>query len=256
MQSPENPYSNPQSFNNPSNVPGVLPPRAPEISFDAISQAWKVLQPNMGIWIGAALIYLVATGILQVLQESMVPKNANGVPQMGLTYWLLRLLGFVVGQFLIGGLMRMAINNVRSGRAEFGQMFSAGSVLPSLIGSGILTTIAMVVGLVLCIVPGLLVSGLVMFVTPLIVDKRLGALRAIGASFEALKPQMWMALLFMIVVVLVAIAGVFACGVGLLVTLPLALLTIAVTYNNFFGDGQSAPQSPMPPSAPIANPFN
>ncbi|PQV64356.1 hypothetical protein B1R32_10537 [Abditibacterium utsteinense] len=256
MQTPQNPYSNPSGFNQPPSMPGALPPRGQEISFDAIGQAWKVLQPNLGTWIGAALIYGIITILLQVLQGVMIPKNANGAPQIGLTYWILVFIGFVVGQFIIGGMMRMAINNVRTGRAELGQMFSTTDVLPSLLGAGILTTLLSGIGYLLCIVPGLLLSGLFMFVMPLIVDKRQGAIEAIGNSFNALKPQMWMALLFVIVIGLVAGAGALACGVGLLVTAPLALIAIAITYNNLLGGGQNAAQPPMPPSAPIANPFN
>lgn len=255
MQSPQNPYSD-QPGSNPSVVPGALPARGPEISFDSIGQAWKLLQPNLGTWIGAFVVYVVITGIFNMMQGAISPKDANGAPQIGPLYFLFSLIGFVVGQFLLGGLMRMAIATVRTGRAEFGQMFSAGDVIPNLIGAGILTTIATVIGFFLCVVPGLLLSGLFMFVTPLIVDKRMGAIEAITGSLNALKPQMWMALLFVIVLGLVAGAGVLACGVGVLVTAPLALIALAITYNNFFGGGQTSIQPPMPPSAPIANPFN
>ncbi len=254
MQSPQNPYSDP-SGSNPSVMPGALPPRNPELSFDAIGQAWKLLQPNLGVWIGAIFVYALITGLFNVMQGAISPKDVNGAPQIGPLYFLFSLIGFVVGQFLIGGLMRMAIATVRTGRADFGQMFSAGDVIPNLIFAGILTSIATVIGIFLCVVPGLLLSGLFMFVTPLIVDKRMGAMEAINASLNALKPQMWMALLFVIVVGLVAAAGLLACGFGVLVTGPLALITVAITYNNFFGGGQLPGQSPMPPSAPIANPF-
>ncbi len=258
MQPPNNPYSNSSDFNPPvpgAPMPGGTPSRGPEISFDAIGQAWKILQPNIGQWIGAALIYGVISGLLNVLQGALTPKSANGVPQIGPLYFVFLLLGIVVGQFLLGGLWRMALANVRTGRAEIGQMFTAGDVLPNLILSAIVVGLASLVGFALCIVPGLLLTGLFLFVTPLIVDKRLGAMEAIGASFNALKPQMWMAMLFAIVVGLLAGIGFLACGLGALITAPLALITFAVTYNNFFGTGQSSFQPPMPPSAPIADPF-
>ena len=251
----QNPYSNPSEFNPAPSNPGGLPPRGPEISFDAISQAWKVLQPNLGTWIGAFLIYILIMGVFSGLQNALTPKAANGTPQIGPIYFVISLISFVVGQFFLGGLMRLALTTVRTGRADLGQMFSAGDVFPNLLVAAILTTIAVVLGIFLCIVPGLLLSGLFMFVTPLIVDKKQGALEAIGSSFEALKPQMWMALLFVIVVGLVGGAGALACGVGILVTAPLALLSVAVTYNNFFSGGQISPQMPLRPSAPIADPF-
>lgn len=249
----QNPYSNPSEF--PSS-PGTNSNRSPEISFDAIGQAWKLLQPNLGTWIGAFLIYIVIIGAISGIQGATLGRDANGAPQIGPTYYLFSLISFLAAQFFVGGFFRMAIANVRTGRAEIGQMFSAGDAILNLIVAGILTTIATSLGFLACIVPGLLLSGLFMFVTPLIVDKKQGALEAIGNSFNALKPQMLMAVLFLIVVVLVGALGALACGVGVLVTAPLALLAVAITYNNFLGGGQSTNQPPMPPTAPIASPFN
>lgn len=237
---------------NPYNSP--LPSRGPEISFDSISEAWKYLQPNLGPWIGAALIYMLVTVALSVLQTRLSPPDANGIPQLGTAYWLTALAGFVVGQFFIGGLLRMAIDTVRTGRAEFGLLFSAFDVLPALLGAGILTTIASFFGFLLCIVPGLLLLGLFLFVAPLIVDQRKGALDAISTSFNTLKPQMWMALLYVIVIGLLAGAGALACGVGMLVTFPLALLSLAVTYRDFFLGGATPTAGPFVPTAPIADP--
>ncbi|MBW3635332.1 MAG: hypothetical protein KY445_02555 [Armatimonadetes bacterium] len=237
---------------SPYNSP--VPPRRAEISFDSISEAWKYLQPNLGPWIGATLVYALITAALSVLQTRLSPPDANGIPQLGAAYWLTTLVSFVVGQFLIGGLIRMAIATVRTGRADFGLVFSAFDVLPALIGAGILTTIASFFGFLLCIVPGLLLLGLFLFVTPLIVDQRKGALDAMSTSFNTLKPHMWMALLYLLVIGLLAGAGVLACGVGVLVTLPLALLAIAVTYRDFFLGGAAPSEGPFVPTAPIADP--
>lgn len=251
MQNPQNPYS------NPSVAPGVSP-RGPEISFDSISQAWKLLQPNIGTWIGAALIYGVIIFAFSGIQNAVAPPRINastGTVSFGPLYYLFSLIGFLIGQFFVGGLFRMAIANVRTGRAELGQMFSAGNVMLNLIIAGILTTLALALGFVACIIPGLLLCGLFMFVTPLIVDKEQGAIQAMGNSVNALKPQMGMALVYVLVIGLLAGAGALACGIGMLVTAPLALLSLAVTYNNFFGGGQITGQPPMPPSAPIADPF-
>lgn len=242
MENPANAYNSP------------LSPRRPEISFDSISQAWKFLQPNLGPWIGAMLSYVLIVGGLEVVQGVVAPDNPNGTPNLTLTYWVMTFAGFVVGQFFIGGLVRMAIDTVRTGRTQFGLIFSAFDVLPALIGAGILTAIGAVFGLLLCILPGLLLLGLFLFVTPLIVDQRRGALDAIGTSFNVLKPQMWMALLYFIVIGLLALSGALACGVGILVTAPLAILATAVTYRDFFDTGATQPAGPFTPIAPIADP--
>lgn len=236
--------------NSSSHYSPSQPSRGPQISFDSISEAWKYLQPNLGPWIGATLIYAVVTGVFSALS----PKDSAGQPEIGAAYWMLSLLSFVSGQFLLGGLMRMAIHTVRTGRAEFGLLFSTFDVLPALLIAGILTPIASAIGFLLCIVPGLLLLGLFLFVNPLIVDQKKGAIEAISTSFNALKSQMWMALLYVIVLGLVLLAGLIACGVGILVTLPLILLAIAVTYRDFFLTGAPPTAQPFVPIAPIADP--
>lgn len=250
MQSPQNPYNTPDPYGAPSTSS-----RGPVISFDTISEAWKLLQPNLGTWIGAFVIYIVCVGLLNLVQQATMTRDARGMPHFGPLTLLFSLLGFVVGQFFIGGMMRMAINNTKTGRADLSQMFSVADVLPSLIGAGILTSIASVIGFMFCIVPGLLLSGLFMFVSPLIVDRKLGIMDAINTSINALKSQMWMALLYILVIGIVAGLGALACGVGALVTAPLSLLALALTYRDFFLGGSTPGSGPVAPRAPIADPF-
>ena len=246
MQPPQNPYT-PSSYDAPA-------PRRPEISFDVITQAWAALQPNLGTYLGAAAVILVVSAVFQGLQGAMTPRSGNGQQEFSMIPLILGLVGSLINQFLGGGILRMAINHLRTGRPEFGDMFSVGDVFINLILAGIVVGIATVLGFCACIIPGLLLTGLFMFVNPLIVDKRLGAMDAISTSFNTLKPQMWMALVFVFVVGLVAVSGLIACGVGLLVTIPLAVLSIAITYRNFFDNGQAMPMVPNYPVAPIADP--
>lgn len=74
-----------------------------------------------------------------------------------------------------------------------------------------------------------------MFSVPLVVDQRIGGVEAIRQSFEMLKSQWLMATLFSIVVAILGFVGVLLCGVGLILTLPLCCLSIAVAYNDFTG---------------------
>lgn len=264
MQPPQNPYEGLPNPNDPipPHIPGNpnpygsgVPARGPEISFDAISQAWTVMQPNLGTYVGAALIAFLVIGLFQVLQTVLTPHSPNGKPEVSGLAFLVGVVGGWIYNVLIAGMTRMSINHLKTGRPELGQMFSVADVLPSLILASILVGAATLLGFCLCFIPGLLLVGLYMFVIPLIVDRRLGALEAMRTSFQTLRPQMWMALIFMLVVGLVSGAGAIACGVGALVTMPLGILAIAITYRNFFpdGGGYNFPTS-NPPTAPIADP--
>jgi hypothetical protein len=257
MQPPQNPYSGFPSPNEPippsgGGYGGGVPPRAPEISFDAISQAWTVFQSGMGTYIGATVVLLLVSGVFQGLQTALTPRGPNGVQEFSAIALLVGLIGGIINQFLGAGFLRMAINHLKTGNVDFGQMLSVGDVFLNVFLASILVGLATVLGFCACIVPGLLLSGLFMFVNPLIVDQRMGAIDAMGTSFNTLKPQM--AMLFVIVVGLVVFVGICACGVGLLATIPLGVLSVAITYNNFFGAGRSPIMGNNGPIAPIADP--
>jgi hypothetical protein len=264
MQPPQNPYSGFPGPNDPlppsggsvgPSYPPGMPPRGPEISFDAISQAWAAIQPHLGVYIGAAAVVMFVSVASNILQLALTPPAANGQQTLSLVPLAVAFVGALINLFFHCGFIRMAINHLRTGTPNFGDMFSVGDVYLSSFAAFILICIATFLGGCLCLIPGLLLAALFMFTFPLIVDRRMGPIEAMGASFEALKPQMWMALLYGIVVYILMFAGVAACFIGLLITFPLGIMTLAVTYRNFFDNGASPSfGGHIPPTAPIADP--
>jgi len=121
-----------------------------------------------------------------------------------------------------------------------------------LIGASILIGIGTQIGAMLCIIPGLILAGLWMLTLPLIVDKKMGVIEAMSASFNALKSDMLTATLFYLVLSLVAAIGALLCGVGALFTYPLFPLAIAIVYRDFFLGGNTGGPTlnmPLPPQS-------
>src|SRR5205823_2162855 len=100
-------------------------------------------------------------------------------------------------------------------------------------------------GLVLSILVSLALSGFLLFTIPLIVDQRLDVMAAVRGSAEALRGQVPMAILFALVVGLLASVGAALCVVPVLFTAPVAVSALGVLYRDFF------PESPV---APVAAP--
>ena len=251
MQEPFNPppIPSPQGDVNP---PSFIPPSGEaKVNFDVISRAWELLKPTIGTWIVACLIYGGATLFLSLI-TNMISGSGNPLPMPVPTgvpgefqtpppvmpnipmLVIGNLVQFIISQFLMAGLYRMAINQARGEAPNLGTIFSTVDVLPALLGAALLTSLAVFAGAIFCVLPGLLLAGLYMFATPLVVDRRLGAIDAMSTSFNALKPQMWSALAFILVVGLLGGAGILLCGVGVLITAPLAILSIALLYRDFF----------------------
>lgn len=272
MQSPGMGPGNPgQPFDPPYNAPipspmggsGYGTSGPPQIRYDVIGEAWKLVQPTLGVWVPAMLIYLVVTIGLSFLINAVtgggvqVPVGGQGAPSINPVMFIInQLLNNLVSAFFMGGIYRMAFNQVRGRAVSIGDLFSGVDVFVPLLIAAILMNIAMAIGFVLCVIPGLLLAACFMFTMPLIVDKSMGAVEAISLSFNTLKSQAFSALGFTLVIGLVIIAGMLACGIGIFVTLPIALVAIVLLYRDFFPDteapqpatfGYTPPPPPIPP---------
>jgi hypothetical protein len=238
--------------------------RRPLIRFDAISEALRFLQTDMGTWIVATLIYLLIEGaITGVFMGSMFvemfagigsgkpPKN---VQPSFLSTTVFTLVIAAVSAFLSGGLYRMATKQLRGEPINPGMLFGAGDVYPALLGFTLILSIA---GMLFNLLPGgvfislpftVIIGGLLMFTVPLIADKRMRLGEALGASWGALSSQGLMAILFYFVTSVIAGLGFIACCVGLLFTVPLQILSVSCLYRDFFMEpvGPTGPYTPPP----------
>jgi uncharacterized membrane protein len=101
--------------------------------------------------------------------------------------------------------------------------------LPYLILS-ILTSIAVGVGMVLLIVPGIYLA-LAFAVAPYaLVDKNLKCVPALKASMELTTGHKWHLLGFIIVLIAINIVGAILLLIGLLVTIPISVLATSHLY--------------------------
>jgi hypothetical protein len=79
-----------------------------------------------------------------------------------------------------------------------------------------------------------------MFVLPLIADRRLGFVRALGRSWTETRHRFWELLLLKFIADIIGMIGIYAMYVGLLFTLPLHFTLIASVYEERF----ASPEEP------------
>ena len=239
--------------NGPGGAPSGGSPRPGVISLDAIGEAWNLVQPNLGTWLGAAFVYAVITGAINGMQWGAQNHSGVGSPNTPIST-LLSIVGYFVGLLLGGGLLKMSINTVRTGRTELADMFNVGDVLLNLWLAGILTGIATAVGLCFCLLPGIYIGIGLSFTQMIIVDQKVGAIEAMGKSWAAVTPQ-WLSMFVLgFVLGLVALLGLLALVVGLLVAVPVIYVTLAVVYRDLFLKDMVYGAPTIYPNAPIADP--
>jgi hypothetical protein len=230
----------------------------PQVRFDAIGEAWRLFQAQMGAWIPAVLVYFVIMMVLSFVINSVTgvtagrggpPSSGNPFAVFGPMMFISGIIQWVLSTFFMGGLFRMATNQLRGQPISIGDMFSVSDVLPALLVGSLLVGLAAGIGMLFCVIPGLVIAGLLMFTIPLIVDKRLGATEAMSLSWNTLKGQALMATVFYFVVAIIGGLGAMLCGIGLLFTFPLFILSVAVLYRDFFMGQTTAGPAVSPPGA-------
>lgn len=143
----------------------------------------------------------------------------------GYRYWKpLVLLSVVIGiiGFLAGLLLAIPLILVVESVFELGSPSDMGIVFGGLLG-------------VLYLVVLTFIFTVYIFAQPLIVDRRMGFWQAMEMSRKVVVKQ-WFAIFgFLMVVGLLSMLGVLALLVGLLATIPVAYLSLAVAYREIFG---------------------
>ena len=103
------------------------------------------------------------------------------------------------------------------------------------LGTSLLATLAVGIGLLLFIVPGLVAMVLFMFSPFLVIDRELGPIEALKESVRVTEGNRWPLLGFVLLLMLIVLAGTLALGVGLLVAIPVVSLAMVHAYRLMSG---------------------
>ena len=128
-------------------------------------------------------------------------------------------LGALVGFILQYGVVRAALAVVDGRPVSFAEAWNMDRFGPFVIAA-ILQGLIMFVGYLLCIIPGIIAAFLLFFTPFFVIDRQMRPTDALAASFNLVKNNAGILVLFTIVAVVVYFAGAIVCLVGLLVSIP------------------------------------
>ncbi|MBI1907529.1 MAG: hypothetical protein HYS20_15035 [Rhodocyclales bacterium] len=104
-----------------------------------------------------------------------------------------------------------------------------------LLGGNILMTIAIIIGMVLLVIPGIYLSVALLFTLALVAEKGLGPLAAMSASRKAVHKRWFSFLGFGLVLTLINMVAAIPLGIGLIWSMPFTFIATGVLYNRIFG---------------------
>jgi hypothetical protein len=224
---------------------------------DALGYGWAALKKNLGPLVILAVVVIGVQVVLNLIGTLLDVGASSDSGIVAVTFSLVSaifgLLAWVVGLVLAIGLIRAALA-VLDGRTPTPNMLLEGAGLPAYILATILFSLATFVGILLCIIPGLVIAFLWQFYGYAIVDggTTVGPTQALGRSFEVVKANigellvLWLAFIGIgLVVGLVAIIPFIGWLIGVaaaLVLYPVVAISIAYAWRTLTG-GQVAVQA-------------
>lgn len=204
-------------------------------------QHWRVL-------VTALIPYVVMVGLLYVAYAAAFlpvwldgirgePQSTQEVDDLFAVFAIIYLAIVVVSllaSVLVRNLVAAAVLIADGGAPTVRSMLSVRRAGRT-IGLALLTALIVLVGFVLCIVPGLIAAVLLCFAVPAMVDEDLGAVAAIRRSGQISRQHFWPSALMTLMVGLVASVGGYACLVGIVVSAPVAVLMQVHGYRSLTG---------------------
>ncbi len=229
--------------------PPYTPPPGPRWDLgEALTYSWQRLQANISqlvlamvvLSVGGLATVVMAGTFQRLLLDSgrakfnattgdVVVTEGSGLLTVLVVTALISALVFVAFQVLASGLIRGALGMTEGREFKVAEMLRTDRIGPVVVTSLLVGALTFV-GTLLCYVPGLVVGFLTSYSLFFVLDQGLAPTAAVRASVNLVKDNLGPALLWYVVGGFVALAGLIACGVGVLLTVPLVLIGSAYTY--------------------------
>lgn len=239
--------------------------RSPIRVGNVISETFNVYGENFApLILSALIVFLVIGAVTGLLQRS-------GGVILGIVAAIIQLAAHA----LYTGFVVELVQDVRDGRRDHAvaDLFSAATpAIGPLILFGIMFGIAVAIGLILIIIPGLILLTFWCVGAPAIVVEHAGPVEAFGRSWRLVRGDAWsvfgvLVVVFLILIVVGVILGAIGAAIGTggvivaaiissVLTAPISAIAISVLFFDLGGGsgagGPAAPAATAPPTGPVA----
>ncbi|GAA3535016.1 hypothetical protein GCM10022234_34760 [Aeromicrobium panaciterrae] len=226
----------PPAPGNPAPVPGASGFQAS----DAIGYGWKKFQDNVGRILLAILALIVFTVVVEliagVITGSGFDEDANDFSIGGSLFRIITLSGgFIASAFVIRGALDITEGRKFDIASAIKQLNIVNVLLTSL-----LVAVITSIGYALLWIPGIIAQFLLLFAVYFAVDKGTNAIDSVKSSFTLVKDNIGATIMLILLSIVVAIAGLIALCIGLLVALPVIAIAWAYAYKTLLGEPVAA----------------
>jgi uncharacterized membrane protein len=185
--------------------------------------------------IGAMLTFFVLAIIPQIYFMAEVPDQPDKKVQF------ISFLLTLIQLFLSLGFIKIMLQLAQDNYVEVADMFNNFRPFLSYFVASFLYGIAVALGLLLLIIPGIFIAIRFQFYPYFILEEDVSSLTALQKSFFLSQNLTLELFLLGVVVIALNIGGILLFGVGIVLTYPLTTMATAIVYKSLVEEGQSIP---------------
>ena len=182
----------------------------------AVKYGWESVKKDFLYLVGMAVVVAIAQSIGNYRSDD---SSFLGLVSMVLTIWL------------TGGYLKLLLEYSRQNKLPFEELFKQFQYFWRLLAATILIGLAVGLGTLLLIIPGIYLAIRLQFTTLVIVDQDKSISDAMSESWKLSERKVWPLFLLGLALLGVAILGFIALGVGILVAMPVIWLAQVYVYN-------------------------
>lgn len=223
-QTPAQPYSA---------APPALDPGA------AFSYGWKKFQEHAGAFIAMVLVVALVSllGVVLAFVALLPALGGSGTTAVvGWAMYMVVILVVLAISFVVQAGVYRAGLGVTRGVAPSLSMLTERTNLGAYVGTVLIIAVASTIGMFLCILPGIAVVFFSAYAPLIALDKGVGPVDAVRQSVEMVRANLGQVFLLLVLAYAVYYVGSLACYVGLLVSIPVALVMITYSYRVLQGE--------------------
>jgi predicted Ser/Thr protein kinase len=190
-----------------------------------IRRGWALVRSDFWPLVGTTTLVLVLLGA--AASFGMESRSVGNI-RFGTS-----VLASLLAGPLMGGLYFYLLKRIRGERVRTDAAFAGfGHSLVHLFLAGFTMQVLTVLGFACLVLPGVYLLFAWLFTLPLIIDKRLEFWPAMRLSRRTVTRHWWKFLAFGLVLVSVNLLGLLACGIGVLVSLPVTYASLMYAYED------------------------
>jgi uncharacterized membrane protein len=204
----------------------------------AIRFGWETFKRRPWFFIGSTLLILLASGLSNGLTSGIDAAFTGSVEDPSIVGTLINLaIGTLIS---MGATAFYLAAHDNPDTADLSLLWHPRPFWKYL-GASLLFSLAVGVGLVLLIVPGVIFGLMFMFAPFIVIERELGPIDALNASNQLTRGHKWQLLGLVLLLVLINLLGLMALVVGLLVSIPVSTLAFVHAYRVLGGRAEARP---------------